>query len=63
MTSHNLQLSYVAAMDKIGAIQNSSNAKQHTPIVKRNGGVTQEQAVQDAAAALRALWTGRMSKQ
>jgi hypothetical protein len=63
MTSHNLQLSYVAAMGKIGALQNSSNAKQHTPIVQRNGGVTQEQAVKDAATALRALWTGRVSKQ
>jgi hypothetical protein len=63
MTSHNLQLSYVAAMGKIGAIQNSSSAKKHTPIFQRNGGISQEQAVKDAAVVLRALWTGRMDKQ
>jgi hypothetical protein len=63
MTSHNLQLNYVAALGKIGAIQSSSNARRHTPIVQRSSGAgTQEQAVKDAATALRALWTGRMTK-
>jgi hypothetical protein len=62
MTSHNLQLSFVAALGKIGAMQTPSDSKKHTPIFQRSGPVTQEQAVKDAATALRALWTGQLDK-
>jgi hypothetical protein len=63
MSTHDLQIAYVAALARVGDSPVPEKATRHLPIFRRGGTPTQTQAVKDAANALRALWQGSREKQ
>lgn len=60
LTSQTLQQNFTAALASIGAAEMpTDDVKRYTPILRRSPAVTREQALEHAAAALKALWSGR----
>ena len=63
MSTHDLQISYLAALARVGDSPVPRAATRHMPIFQRTGAPTQRQAVKDAANALRELWRSSRKKQ
>jgi|HubBroStandDraft_5_1064220.scaffolds.fasta_scaffold216860_3 hypothetical protein len=63
MTAQNLQENFAAALARIAvADMPVDEAKRHTPIHQRNPANTREQALENAATALKALWATRSNQ-
>ena len=56
-----LQGKYTVAMRRIGAEAGSGGAERHRPIYQRNEKLTEQNAIEEAANALSALWKVRRS--
>ncbi|HET8823892.1 MAG TPA: hypothetical protein VFM77_02095 [Terriglobales bacterium] len=54
MSPQELQGKYSVALRRIGG--ETASADRHTPIFQRSAHITEQQAIQDAANALTALW-------
>jgi len=61
LSPQELQGKYALALKGIGGATASAGADRHRPIFRRNAQKTEEQAVQEAASALAALWKIRRS--
>jgi hypothetical protein len=63
MTAQNLQENFAAALARIAvADMPADEAKRHRPIHQRNPANTREQALENAATALKALWGTRSNQ-
>lgn len=61
MSPQELQGKYASALKKVGG--QGATSPRHRPIFQRNAPVTEEQAIQEAANALTALWNVRKRKE
>jgi len=56
LSPRELQGKFNAALEKIGGAADSTAPARHKPIYQRQSEMTEEQAIQQAANALSALW-------
>jgi len=61
LSSQELQGKYTVALGRIGGGASSGGADRHKPICQRNSQMTEQQAIEEAANALSALWKVRKS--
>jgi len=62
LSPQELQGKYALALKGIGGETASAATDRHRPIFRRNAQMTEQQAIQEAASALAALWKIRRSQ-
>ena len=61
MSPGELQGKYAVALEQIGSKAGSERSERRKPIYQRTSQISEQQAIEDAAAALTALWKIRRS--
>jgi len=54
-----LQEKYMFALESVGSAKRPSVSRRHTPIYRRRQRLTEQEAIQEAAEALSAIWKVR----